>query len=104
MELAEPAALNLMRKASVNVETLAHRGRINLAPRIQAQYHQQLDRRSRLKNSSCAVSDHTSTHLDIWFAIDDYDLSPGQPIAISKPANFKVLVSQCSPTAQVGLS
>ena len=51
--------------------------------------------------TSCAVSDHTSTHLDIWFAIDDYDLSPGQPIAISKPANFKVLVSQWSPTAQV---
>ena len=51
--------------------------------------------------SSCAVSDHTSTHLDIWFAVDGYDLSPGQPIAISKPANFKVLVSQWSPTAQV---
>ena len=56
-----------------------------------------------MKITSCAVSDHTSTHLDIWFAVDGYyDLSPGQPIAISKPANFKVLVSQWSPTAQVG--
>ena len=35
-------------------------------------------------------------------AIDGYDLSPGQLIAISKPANFKVLVSQWSPTVQVG--
>ena len=58
-------------------------------------------RASRSTGVSCGQKVDFNPFRAVRSAIDGYDLSPGQPIAISKPANFKVLVSQWSPTAQV---